>query len=100
MLWRDTIDLITIVPGQDAEGGPIETPTYRQVFANKKDVRQSEFYQSAAIGFKPSMMYEIMAIEYADETKARVGTIDYFIARTFSKNGEKLEIVLSKLPMR
>lgn len=97
MMFSDVIDLIGTTTGENEISDPITIPTARQVFANKKSVRQSEFYQAAATGLKPEIMFEIRAIEYAGENQLRHESKTYTIMRTFSKNGEILELICSGL---
>lgn len=85
MMWRDVIDLLTILP----DG----TEVPRQVMANKKSVRQSEFYQAPADGLKPSIMFEIWCAEYADEMVMRHEGKLYYVLRTYSPDGELYEMI-------
>jgi phage head-tail adaptor, putative, SPP1 family len=100
MMWRDTIFLISQVEGRNSYGEEVETDgDPREVFANKKSVRQSEFYQAIAAGLKPEIVFEVREQEYHDEKKARYGETDYHIIRTYSRNGEIMELVCSRFPM-
>jgi SPP1 family predicted phage head-tail adaptor len=97
MRWGDVINLIAITYSENSIGDITETQTSRQIFANKKSIRQSEFYQAQAHGLKPEAMFEIRAIDYADETKLSFESLDYNIIRTYSKNGEILELICDRL---
>jgi phage head-tail adaptor, putative, SPP1 family len=100
MIWRDTIFLIPVTEGRNSYGEVVEVDgDPREVFANKKSVRQSEFYQAVAAGLKPEIVFEVRDQEYQDEKKARYGETDYHIIRTFSRNGEIIELVCSRYPM-
>jgi SPP1 family predicted phage head-tail adaptor len=96
MMWRDVADLLTVTTATDAEGISTETYTTRTIFVNKKDVRQSEFYQAAAQGLKPSLMLEILVSEYSDEARLSFEGSVYKIIRTYSKNGERMELVCER----
>jgi SPP1 family predicted phage head-tail adaptor len=96
-MWRDVINLVAVTNGENVMGDPIETETSRQVFANKKSIRQTEFYQAASTGLKPEIMFEIRSIEYFDEPKLEYENKTYTIIRTYSKNGEILELICSGL---
>lgn len=61
-------------------------------YANKKSVRQSEFYQADANGLKPEKMFEVRTGEYNDEDYLRHSEKDYHIIRTFEK-GDTTEII-------
>lgn len=93
MMWRDVIELVPVETSKNDIGDAISTPTPRQVFANKKDVRQSEFYQAMATGLRPELMFEVRSVEYKGEKTLRYNNEPYSIIRTYSKNGEITELV-------
>jgi SPP1 family predicted phage head-tail adaptor len=97
MLFRDVIYLAAITFSENALGDPIETLTEKQVFANKKSIRQSEFYQAQATGLKPEIMFEIRVIDYSDEPRLKFDSKYYNIIRTYSKNGEILELICDRV---
>jgi SPP1 family predicted phage head-tail adaptor len=99
MMWRDVIELVGVTTFDENEvGDQIEVPgEIRQVFANKKSIRQSEFYQAAAIGLRPEIMFEVRTIEYQEEKTLLFNGKEYSIVRAFDKNGEITEIVCSGL---
>lgn len=101
MLWRDVGYLIPVTTGFGDFGSAIEVDGKPiEVYGNKKSVRQSEFYQAAAVGMKPELVFEMMCTDYNDEPKVRIEETTYHVVRTYSKNGEKLEITLSKSPLK
>ena len=97
MLFRDVITLVQVTTSVNALGDIIHTPTTKQVFANKKSVRQSEFYQAQANGLKAEVMFEIRAIDYSEEESLIFDNKDYKVIRTYSKNGETIELVCTRL---
>lgn len=100
MLWRDVIDLIPVIVARDSYGEETEQDgTPRTVFANKKSVRQTEFYQAMAAGIKPDIVFEIMVGDYSDEAKVKYNEKYYRVVRTYSANGERIELVCSIYPM-
>lgn len=99
MMWRDTVDLVTVTWEQSEYGEKVAgAESSRTVFANQKSVRQSEVYQAAAVGMKPEVTFEIRAEEYQGETKVSHNGTTYYVIRTFSKNGEILELICSRSP--
>lgn len=96
MLFRDVITLKGITYGENDIGDPIKIPTSREVYANRKSIRQSEFYQAMATGLKPEIMFEIRSVEYKGETKLEYAGKDYTIIRTYDK-GEIMELVCQGL---
>lgn len=101
MAWTDVLELITTVRTVSDAGDIIKTPAYREVYANKKSIRQNEFYQAAATDLRPEIMFEIHTVEYEGESQLRypVGSAGkvYSIIRTYDKVGEITEIICSGL---
>lgn len=93
MLFRDVISLITVTTTENELGDTIEVSTERQVFADKQSVRQSEFYQAAATGLRPELMFVVRTIEYNGETQLKYNGKEYSIIRTYDKDGELTELV-------
>jgi SPP1 family predicted phage head-tail adaptor len=93
MLYRDVIDLISVVEGKDGDGFPNDIETSRQdIFANKKSVRSSEFYQASQSGYTLDLMFEIRSIDYENESHLDFNGKRYEIIRTYDK-GEIIELV-------
>ena len=84
---------------QNATTGQIaETEgTAKQVFANKKSVRQSEFYQALAGGLRAELMLEIRSIDYNNEKRISYNSVKYDVIRSYDKNGEITEIICQKV---
>jgi SPP1 family predicted phage head-tail adaptor len=97
MLFRDVIELVSVTYTENDIGDSIEVVSNRQVFANKKSVRQTEFYQAAQTGLKPELMFEIRTTEYQDEEKLSYNGKEYTIIRSYDKNGEFTELICSGL---
>lgn len=97
MLFRDVVELISITVTENDMGDIIETPVEREVYADKQSIRQSEFYQAAATGLRPELMFVMRTIDYNQETKLRWPAIPegkvYNIIRTYDKDGELIELI-------
>jgi SPP1 family predicted phage head-tail adaptor len=93
MLFKDNIDLITFSETINTIGDVVKTPSYKSVYANRKSIRQSEFYQAFATGFKPELMFEIRFYDYSNESKIRWNNHTYDVLRTFTKNEEMIELI-------
>ena len=93
MLFRDVIDLISVTYEQSPSGAPIEVETPRQVFANKRSVRQSEFYAAAMVGLRPEIMFEVRTVEYQGEELLDYEGRRYEVIRSYDRNGEVTELV-------
>jgi SPP1 family predicted phage head-tail adaptor len=95
MMWRDVVELIDQQASTNDIGDQVFAETSTTVFANKKSVRQSEFYQAFAHGLKPELMFEIRSIEYRNQPSLRYNSKEYTIIRAYSKNDEVTELVVS-----
>jgi SPP1 family predicted phage head-tail adaptor len=93
VLFKDVISLISITTTENAMGDSVETPVKRTVYADKQSIRQSEFYQAAATGLRPEIMFVIRSIDYNQEPKLEYNSKTYSIIRTYDKDGELTELV-------
>ena len=95
MLWHEVIELgnvtQTIVFGE-----PVDTVTYRSVFADKQSVRQTEFYEAKQLDLAPEVMFVVRSIEFQNDEFVRWKEKVYRIIRTFDK-GETIELVVGAL---
>lgn len=69
----------------------------RKLLAEKKSIRQSEFYQAAGTDFKPELTFVIWPHEYQDESILKYKEKEYKIIRTFEKNIKELELICEGL---
>ena len=98
MLWRDVIKLIAVTYTQNAMKDMVESLTETTVYANKKSIRQSEFYQAMATGLKPELMFEVKTSDYSGQVKVKdEANKVYNIIRTFDRNGEITELICTGL---
>jgi SPP1 family predicted phage head-tail adaptor len=92
-MWKDVIELgnmqETIVHGE-----PVQSMEWREVFTNKKSVRQSEFYQASSVGLRPELVFEVMSEEFSNDEKVRYNSKEYSIIRTYDR-GETMELTVS-----
>ena len=65
-------------------------------YCNEKSVGQTEFYQSAAVGFKPEIKLETKLVDLTDVSHIEYNSKQYKILRTFKKE-DLLEIILTSL---
>lgn len=92
-MWRDVIELGNTV--EEIEFGEvISSFKYRKVYANKKSVRQSEFYQGASTGLKPELLFEIRTVEFGNDEIVRFNGKNYTIIRSFM-NGDITELTVT-----
>lgn len=89
----DILYLVSEIVTENDMGDFIKETTESMIFAKKKSVRQSEFYQAAANGLKPELVFEIHAFEYNEEKKVKYNDKYYTVIRTYQINDDDLELV-------
>ena len=97
---RDT--LVTLIKRGDSAvdeyGNPYCPETRRDVFAEKKSVRQSEYFQAFAVGFKPEVVLEIYDFDYENEEFCELDGERFTIYRSYPiKNTDRVEIYLTEI---
>jgi SPP1 family predicted phage head-tail adaptor len=92
-MWKELIKLGNLVETIE-HGEPIQSYQWREVFANKKSVRQSEFYQAGTIGLRPELIFEVHSFEFDNDEKVKYNDKEYTIIRVFDK-GEITELIVS-----
>jgi len=93
VLFRDVVELLSRTLEQDPLTGEMrEVEAARQVFANRRSVRQSEFYHAHMAGLMPEVMFEVRSFEYQGERALRYQDKRYDIIRTYDR-GEMTELV-------
>ena len=98
--WRDVVGLIAVNKVKNEYGERVDVDSApREVMANEKSVGSREFYQAAAVGMKPEVIIEMYKGEYDNEPKLSHNGTVYHVIRTFSRNGEKIELTCSRYPM-
>lgn len=94
-------ELILITPGQvieddignQIETSPIETPIY----CGLRSVGRSEFYNAAANGLRPELVFVIHAYEYSGQKLIRYEGVEYRVMRTYQTRFEELELTCEKV---
>jgi len=87
------IELGNLVETND-HGEIIKTFVWETIFAQKKSIKQTEFYSAANVGLKPELTFEIFMFEFNYQEKLKYNGKEYTILRTYEK-GEKIELVVS-----
>ena len=97
--WSDVVYLVGLTEGTDDDGFPaIIEGERRKVFANKKSIRSSEYYQAKQSGVDLAFTYEIRSIDYDGEEKLYLSVEDevpHEIERTYEK-GEFVELICKR----
>jgi SPP1 family predicted phage head-tail adaptor len=95
MKFNSVIFLIQVNSGPDEIGNHVEIVenVKRQILAEKKSVRQSEFYQAASAGLKPEITFVVWSHEYIGESKLEFEGKTFTIIRTFERSDRKTELI-------
>lgn len=96
-LVKETIEV-------DTYGDQTKTETDRTVYADVLSIRQSEFYQAAAVGMKPEIVFLLADyLEYEEEKKVKYrprGAVQdrvYDVLRTYQKKEtNELEVICKR----
>ncbi|WP_434794422.1 hypothetical protein TPDSL_14010 [Terrisporobacter petrolearius] len=91
---NDILELISFSNTVNERGNIIKSKQYNSVFANKKSISQSEFYEAEKLGFKPSFRFEMYSSEYNDELFARYEGTEYKVLKTYKNSIDKIELTL------
>lgn len=97
-MTRDTyITLIERTPADepDENGNTVYTESERRVFAQWDGVKRSEFYQAAAVGLKPELIFRINERCYGGERYIEHNGKRYRVLRTYPLSGERIELVVT-----
>lgn len=91
-------DVIVLI-AKNVNGADVELKK-TQVFANKKSVRQSEFYAAYQVGLKPTLLFVVNACDYEyasteqnEPTEVEYEGKKYTVIRTYCP-GETVEITV------
>lgn len=96
MNWNDVVTLVSEKLVADEVGNQIPQTSENTILCEKKNVTRQEFYEASASGFKPSLVLNIHAYEYKNETKLIFENIKYVIIRTYSIDSERLELTCER----
>lgn len=91
--FDDLIELGNYVEVKE-HGEIIKDLEWVEVLANKKSVRQSEFYEARNLGLKPELVFEVHSFEFNNCEKVKHDNKEYDIVRVYDK-GEITELTVT-----
>jgi SPP1 family predicted phage head-tail adaptor len=97
MRMIEEIKLRTLTITADAGGFPTQTVATKTVYAEKKSVRQSEFFQADASGRKAEIVFVVNADEFGNETEVEFGGVVYSIYRTYQAGLGRVELYCQRM---
>lgn len=68
----------------------------RKVYCDINSIRQNEFYQANAVGYKPEISIVLRTMEYKSEDMAELNSVIYKILRTYDKKDGTIELILTR----
>lgn len=104
MPWNDELTLVgTVPPAEPADenkfpNAPTEAQR-RDVFADRKSVGHTEFYEANVAGLTATLKFDVYAGEYEGELLAEYKGMPYKVLRTYEHGGDKIELTLSDQSM-
>lgn len=91
---NELVSLKSVTTTVDEIGDTIQTVVWKEIFAEKKSIKQSEFYQAQSVGIKPEITFVIHPSEYENELEVKYNDKIYKVIRTYQTDNENLEIVV------
>lgn len=95
-MFKDIINLIKASKQSDGAGGyEIIKESEKQVFADKKSVKQTEFYLASQADLQAEVIFKINSLDYDDERIILHNDKYYSVIRTYSM-GDYIELTCQK----
>lgn len=96
-MYNDVISLLTITETINEIGDRVESVTKKEVFAQVRSVGMKEKYEALNVGLKPELTFVIADYyDYDDQEHIEYNSIRYKVMRTYRKNTNELEIVVTR----
>lgn len=96
-MFSEVLELIKMVSDIDENGFEVHSEIKTEVFADKKSIRATEYYEAERLGYKLSLMFIIKPYEYDNQEYLYYENQKYKIERTYQKDTENLELICSKV---
>ena len=102
MTFDNELTLLSSTITYDDIGNPIETPTSINILCGLKSISRTEFYNAAANGLKPTLIFVVHPYEYGGETYIEFSEDEspkqrYKVIKTYKPNFEDLELTCEKV---
>lgn len=97
MARNEIIELESPTSTTDDAGDTVTTTEWKEIFAEKRSIGSSEFYQAHSEGLKPEFKFIIHPSEYNRKTDGphiKYNNEQFKIIRTYEVNQEALEITV------
>ena len=82
---KDVITLVAVSSTRGTNGYKAVTETSTKVYADKKSVTRSEFYEALRSGVEPTVVFELFTYDYANQKYVDYDGVRYKVVRAYSK---------------
>jgi SPP1 family predicted phage head-tail adaptor len=82
---------------EDEIGNQIPVETETTILCGLKSVGRSEFYDAAASGLRPELVFVIHAYEYSGERVVKFQGVRYNVIRTYQTGTEEIELTVERV---
>ena len=97
MTYDNELTLIGQTYTDDEIGNQIPTETETVVLCGVKSVGRTEFYNAAATGLRPAVVFVIHDFEYNGESVVVFEGVRYSVIRSYSTGFEEVELTCQKV---
>ena len=82
---------------EDEIGNQIPVETETTILCGLKSVGRAEFYDAAASGLRPELVFVIHAYEYGGERVVKFEGVRYNVIRTYQTGTEEIELTVERV---
>lgn len=97
MTYDHELTLISQTYTEDEIGNQVPVEVKIPILCGLKSVTRSEFYNAAANGLKPELIFVVHGYEYKGEKQVEFEGSRYNVIRTYSKDFEELELTCERV---
>lgn len=97
MTYDNELTLIGQTLTEDEIGNQVAVETETVILCGLKSVGRSEFYNAAAAGLRPEMIFEVHGYEYGGERLVSFEGVRYRVMRTYAIDFESLELTCERV---
>lgn len=97
MTYDHELMLISQSTTEDEIGNQIPVETETAILCGLKSVGRSEFYNAAATGLRPEMVFVVHGYEYSGQQIVKFDGVRYRVIRTYAINFEEVELTCEKV---
>jgi SPP1 family predicted phage head-tail adaptor len=97
MTYDHELTLISQIITEDAIGNQVPVETETVILCGLKSIGRAEFYNAAATGLKPELVFVVHGYEYTGQQVVKFEGAGYKVIRTYANGFEELELTCEKV---